>query len=154
MRACGTLADARCSSLRLLAVCLLAAGRIRLIDDGNTPLGSSEAMALLRLLPFLRPGLKLLGDRAYGGDERCLTPYGTRDLSVASAGSVAEANRRRAYNQALSSVREKVEHTFSRVKRMWRMLDATWQMDLAELPRAFRAACLLSNWLAPARGLF
>ena len=75
-------------------------------------------------------------------------------MTVAAAGSPEEAARRRSYNQRLSSTRQRVEHAFSRLKRMFAVLHGTWNLDLQHLPHAVRAAALLCNWLARTRNLY
>lgn len=132
----------------------LPSGRFRLVDDGNTPVGATEQIAFARSCPFLHPSLFILADVAYSQDSRCRTPYRAPELTVEIAGSAAEAARRRIYNQQLSSSRQKVEHAFSRVKHTFRQLQGTWTYSLSSLPLAFRAACLLCNWLARTRGLY
>jgi len=76
------------------------------------------------------------------------------DLTVAAAGSAAEAHRRRLHNHRISSNRQLIEHQFSRVKHTFRQLQSSWQFPLIDLPKAFRAACLLANWLARTRQLY
>lgn len=106
----------------------------------------------VRCCPWLRPGLRMLADVAYSGDSRCRCPYRAPELTIAAAGSARAALSRRIYNQQLSRVRQKVEHAFSRVKHVFRLLQAQWPMPLSQLPSTFRAACLLANWLHRTRG--
>lgn len=124
------------------------------MDAGNTPVGNSEMWAFRRSCPWLHPSLRMLADVAYSTDERCLCPYKAPSLTVEEAGSAAEADRRRQYNQQLSRVRQRVEHAFSRVKHTFRLLQAQWNYPLIHLPLAFRAACLLANWLLRTRDLY
>ncbi len=140
------------SSARLLSgLRLLSSGRVRYVDGGNQPTGCSEVNAFYKARRvFLREPLRLLADVAYRADERCLTGYTERDMR----GPVAERQRRKAYNAALSSQRQRVEHAFSRIKHTWRILQSTWNMPLARLPATFRACALLANWLHRTRGLY
>lgn len=117
-------------------------------------MGCSENIAFYLSCPWLRPGLKLLADVAYVRDERCVCPYKKPELTAEAAGSVREAAKRRRYNQRLSACRIKVEHAFSRLKHTFRLLQSTWQLPNAQLPRTFRAACLLCNWLSRTRRLY
>ena len=103
---------------------------------------------------FLHPDLFLLGDVAYKLDTRCRTGYKNPELTIAKAGSAAEVDRRKAYNASLSSHRTRVEHSFSRVKHSWRLMQSTWNQPIASLPKAFRACCLLANWLRRKRNLY
>ena len=133
----------------------MSPGRFRYVDWGNQSKGCSEVAAFYKARSmFLHPALFLLGDVAYRSDERCKTGYVARELTPAVAGSAAEAARRRAYNVALSSARQRVEHAFSRLKHTFRLLQATWNMPLERLPKTFRACCLLANWLARTRQLY
>lgn len=150
---CSSLTPSICS-LMCAALLITPAGRFRCVDLGNTPVGSSEAIAFCKLCPWLRPTLRILGDVAYTSDSRCRVPYKSPQLRVANAGSAAEARRRQRYNQRLSSSRQRVEHAFSRLKHTFRLLQTTWNMPLSQLPRTFRAACLLCNWLARTRNLY
>ena len=129
-------------------------GRFRLLDNGNTPKGPNEAGNLARIRPDLRPNLKLLADVAYQGDSMCRCPYRNPQLTVGAAGSREEAARRRLYNQRLSSSRQRVEHAFSRLKRMFAVLHGTWNLELDQLSKAMRAAALLCNWIGRTRGLY
>jgi hypothetical protein len=129
------------------------AGRFRFVDDGNTPLGCSELIALSRGCPFLHPSLRLLGDVAYHGDSRVRSPWRRPDLTVGKAGSSEAAEARRQYNMKLSKERVIVEHAFSRLKHTWRLLQVAWPYPMDELPRAVRAGCLLCNWLLRTRGI-
>jgi hypothetical protein len=131
-----------------------ALGRFRVVDSGNTPVGSSENIAFVRCCPWLRPSLKILADVAYTADSRCLCPYRAPDLTVTASGSLAESMRRRYYNQRLSRSRQRIEHAFSRLKHTFRQLQAQWNMPLSQLPSAFRAAALLCNWLHRTRNLY
>jgi hypothetical protein len=150
--------EARSVRLQLLItrVCSRAcSGRFRYVDWGNQPKGCSEVAAFYKARNmFLHPALFLLGDVAYRSDERCKTGYVAKELTVPVAGSAAEAARRRAYNVALSSARQRVEHAFSRLKHTFRLLQATWNMPLERLPKTFRACCLLANWLGRTRQLY
>jgi hypothetical protein len=132
---------------------LCCTGRFRVVDGGNPPTGAAEASVLARVCPWLRPPLVLLADVTYSSDSRCLCPYRSPELAVAAAGTAREAMRRRLYNQQLSRVRQKVEHSFSRLKHTFRQLQAQWPMPLSRLPATFRAAALLTNWLHRTRGL-
>lgn len=147
-------ADRLSASAHHFAYLFSLSGRFRLIDHGNYPVGSSENIAFCLLRPWLRPGLKLLADVAYTGDSSCRVPYKAPQLTVEAAGSAAEAARRRAYNQQLSSQRQRVEHSFARIKKTFRLLQSTWQLPLDQLPRTFRAAALLCNWLHRTRNLY
>jgi hypothetical protein len=138
----------------VLLVCPQLLGRFRVLDRGNTPVGSSENVAFIRCAPWLRPSLKLLADVAYSSDPRCRCPYKAPQLTIEAAGSAGAALRRRTYNQQLSSERIKVEHAFSRLKHTFRLLQHSWNMPLAQLPDTFRAAALLCNWLARTRNLY
>lgn len=131
-----------------------SSGRFRVVDTGNTPVGNSELAAFSRVCPWLRSSLHLLADVAYVSDSRCRCPYKAPLLTVESAGSFAAAQKRRAYNQRLSSTRQRVEHAFSRMKHTWRMLQSSWHFPLDQLPRTVRAAALLCNWLLRNRDLY
>ena len=98
---------------------------------------------------FLRQPLRLLADVAYHTDERCLTGFVERDMALPAA----ERARRMAFNARLSSERQKVEHTFARIKHTFRLLQTQWNMPLDRLPSTIRAAALLANWLHRKRGL-
>jgi hypothetical protein len=98
---------------------------------------------------FLRKPLRLLADVAYHNDERCQTGWVERDMAMPAA----ERARRMDYNARLSSERQLVEHTFSRVKHTWRLLQSPWNMPLSRLPATMRAAALLTNWLHRTRRL-
>jgi hypothetical protein len=126
------------------------------VDEGNQPKGCSEVAAFYKARHmFLHPSLFLLGDVAYRSDERCKTGYVARELDAHAAGiTAAEAARRRAYNVALSSARQRVEHAFSRLKHTFRLLQASWPMAVERLPKTFRACCLLANWLGRTRQLY
>jgi hypothetical protein len=117
------------------------------VDAGNAPLGGSENAAFIRSCPYLVPGVKLLADTAYHSDARCVCPHRVPELTVEAAGSIEEAERRRRVNHRISSSRQLIEHTF-------RQLQSQWQFPLSDLPAAFRAACLLANWLARSRHLY
>lgn len=129
-------------------------GRFRVVDHGNAPVGTSENIAFTLCAPWLRPSLRLLADVAYTSDSRCRCPFKAPQLTVEAAGSAGEARRRRRYNQRLSSARQRVEHAFSRLKKTFRCMQASWDKPLDTLPRAFRAAALLCNWLARKRNLY
>jgi hypothetical protein len=124
------------------------------IDAGNTPLGNSESGAFSLFVPWLRPNLRLLADVAYSSVNVCVCPWRRPDLTVAAAGSVAEAYRRKRFNQRLSSCRVRVEHQFSRLKHTFRILQSQWNLPLDQLPRCFFACVLLCNWLARTRNLY
>ena len=125
------------------------------MDGGNQPRGCSEASAMYKSRKmFLHPDLFFLGDLAYVLDTRCRTGYKNPQLTIADAGSAAEVARRKAYNASLSSHRVRVEHSFSRVKHTWRLMQSTWNQPIADLPKAFRASCLLANWLRRTRNLY
>ena len=134
-------------SLCLPPVC---AGRIRYLDGGNQPKGCSEVAAFYKARRvFLRQPLRLLADVAYHTDERCLTGFVERAMALPAA----ERARRMAFNARLSSERQKVEHTFSRIKHTFRLLQSQWNMPLDRLTSTIRAAALLANWLHRKRGL-
>lgn len=124
------------------------------MDAGNAPLGGSENAAFIRSCPYLVPGVRLLADTAYHSDARCVCPHRMPELTVEAAGSIEEAERRRRVNHRISSSRQLIEHQFSRVKHTFRQLQSQWQFPLSDLPAAFRAACLLANWLARSRHLY
>lgn len=117
-------------------------------------MGTSEMIAFNLCMPWLRPQLKLLADVAYKHHSRCCCPYKAPEMTVAEAGSAAEAQRRRTFNQNLSSERIKVEHAFGQLKRTWASMHETWKMPRNALPQAFRACALLCNWINHQRGKF
>lgn len=158
----GTSASERCSSGKqaadvrhFLSACRRAAGFIRYCDDGNSPLGGNESVAFSRSTRdlFIRPDLYLLGDSAYAYDSRCRTGYRADNLDETKFDQ-EEIKRRREYNVELSSIRIRVEHTFSRVKHTFRLLEQQWPFDLHRLAPTFRACCLLANWLHRTRNLY
>lgn len=102
----------------------------------------------------MRPQLRFLADVAYSAINVCRCPYRAPQLAVGAAGSAAEAQRRRRYNQKLSAARQRVEHAFSRLKHTFRLLQSTWNQPLGQLPRTFAACVLLCNWLARTRHLY
>jgi hypothetical protein len=144
----------------LIVVCLLraalalwvAAGLFRYVDRGNTPLGSSEAMAFAGAGTFLMQDLRILGDTAYRSDKRCRAPFIAPEYDPARI-DAATCRARKNYNHRHSNVRIKVEHAFSRVKHTWRLLQSQWRFPLARLPPTFLACCLLANWIHIERGL-
>jgi hypothetical protein len=141
----------------LIVVCAalalwVAAGLFRYVDRGNTPLGSSEAMALAGADVFLMQDLRILGDTAYLSDKRCRAPYIAPEYDPARV-DAATCRARKEYNHRHSNARIRVEHAFSRVKHTWRLLQSQWRFPLARLPPTFRACCLLANWLHIERGL-
>ena len=148
-------------SIRLLLIissfwlCLRScSGRIRYLDDGNSPKGGSEMAALIKARNvFIRPGLFLLGDVAYVNDERCKTGYKAPQMDPAVVGA-AVAAQRRLYNQRLSALRIRVEHTFSRLKHTWQLFQHAWKQPLERLAPSLRAAALLTNFTAVERGLY
>ena len=75
-------------------------------------------------------------------------------MTLAACGSEAEVQRRRTYNAQLSGARMRVEHTFSRIKLTFRLLQSAWNLDLARLAPTVRACCLLANWLHRTRRLY
>jgi len=132
----------------------VAAGRFRYVDIGNSPRGSSEKGALyLARSVWLQPGLMLLGDAAYRGDERVRTAYRGADLLAGDVGA-AVARRNSEYNAVLHSCRVRVEHAFSRLKHTWQLLEARWNLPLYRLAPTFRACALLCNYLLRTRGLY
>lgn len=128
--------------------CYPCAGFFRYVDNGNTPTGTSEASALAAAPIFFTPGALLLGDSAYRHDARCMCPYVGADLQ----GPNGPAHR--SFGRRLSNQRIRVEHAFSRVKHTWRLLESQWQYSLDRLPKTFRAACLLANFLHVERKLY
>lgn len=133
-----------CSGLR---------GRFRCIDGGNPPVGNSESSVSPTLIPWIHSSLRILADVAYQQVNVCRCPFKKPQLTVAAAGGVAAAYRRRRYNQRLSACRIRIEHAFSRLKHTWCCLKSAWNLPLSQLPRTFEACCLLCNWLARTRNL-
>jgi hypothetical protein len=132
----------------------VCSGRFRYLDGGNSPRGGSELAALVKARGvYLRPELFLLGDVAYVSDERVKTGWKAPQLNPAVVGA-AVAAQRRLYNQRLSALRIRVEHAFSRLKHTWQLFEHAWKLPLSRLPSTFRAAALLSNYLAVHRGLY
>jgi hypothetical protein len=132
----------------------VSTGFFRYVDRGNTPLGSSEAMALAgaQHIPLI-PDLRLLGDTAYRSDERCLCPFNAREYDPARV-DAATCEQRKSFNHRHSNVRIRVEHAFSRLKHSWQLLAGPWRYPLHRLPDTFRACCLLANWLHIKRNLY
>jgi len=127
---------------------------VRYIDGGNQPKGCSEVAAFFKARHvFLRQPLRLLADVAYRTDERCLTGYSKAAMRE-RIGRGYRLQNMLAYNARLSSARMRVEHTFSRIKHTFRLLQSQWNMPIERLPATVRACALLANWLHRTRGLY
>ena len=128
-------------------------GKIRYCDDGTQPRRQSDQNSIARSRLFLPPGLYLLGDGHYHEDVRCLTPYRYDELR---SPHVTNVDRRRMiqYNKSLRSQRILIEWIFSRIRGYFGIFDAKFTYHVSQLPRAFRAACVLYNYISRVRDVW
>lgn len=145
--------DSDTHELLIQSICMfpLSPGKFRVLDCGNTPVGTSEAVALVLSRPWLRPGLKLLGDVAYAYDKQCVCPWTRRQMAGKTAEEIEQLKK---YNRRLSSVRQRVEHQFARMKNVFGLLQSAWPYHIEHLASTVRAAALLCNWMHRERGLY
>jgi hypothetical protein len=123
-------------------------GRIRYCDGGVPPRRQSDQASLGRAHLVLPSDLFILGDGHYHNDNRCKTPFRLEELS-AYTGNTRERMLR--YNRSLRSQRILIEWIFSRIRGYFGIFDAKFTYDVHCLPTAFRAGCLLYNYISRVR---
>jgi hypothetical protein len=126
-------------------------GRIRYVDGGAPPRRQSDQSSLGRAHLILPSDIFILGDGHYHNDNRCKTPFRYDELSQVSGSS---RDRMLRYNRSLRSQRILIEWIFSRIRGYFGIFDNKFTYDVRCLPTAFRAACLLYNYISRIRNVW
>lgn len=128
-------------------------GKIIYCDRGSVPAIATnrEGLAFTRCREYVPPDLKILGDKAYTYDERCLTPHKRDYIRRFTA---ADRQVLRAYNRELSSQRTVIENVFAFLKNLWRCIGSKYTRNVTRVADVFRVCCILSNFLFHVRQTF
>ena len=121
-------------------------GKIRYCDNGVPPRRQSDQASMSRTHLALPSDIFLLGDGHYREDSRCRAPYTYGQLASPLV-SAADRQTMITYNKLLRSQRILIEWIFSRIRGHFGIFDVRFTYHVSQLPRAFRAACLLYNYL-------
>ena len=121
-------------------------GKIRYCDNGVPPRRQSDQASMGRSRLALPSDLFLLGDGHYREDSRCRAPFTYGQLASPLL-SAADRATMISYNKLLRSQRIIIEWVFSRIRGHFGIFDSRFTYHVSQLPRTFRAACLLYNYL-------
>ena len=121
-------------------------GKIRYCDNGVPPRRQSDQASMGRTRLALPSDIFLLHDGHYREDSRCHALYTYGQLASPLL-SVVDRQSMIDYNKLLRSQRILIEWVFSRIRGHFGIFDARFTYHVSQLPRAFRAACLVYNHL-------